>query len=45
MEFKRSKETGVLEAWKDGKKIGDVSTMGDNTANEKNDKKPSNTKH
>ena len=29
IEFKRNKETGVLEAWKDGKKIGEVITMGD----------------
>lgn len=29
MEFKRNKETGILEAWKDGKKIGDIKTMGD----------------
>lgn len=29
IEFKRNKETGILEAWKDGKKIGEVETMGD----------------
>lgn len=29
IEFKRNKETGVLEVWKDGKKIGEVITMGD----------------
>lgn len=29
IEFKRNKETGIVEAWKDGKKIGDVVTMGD----------------
>lgn len=29
IEFKRNKETGILEAWKDGKKIGEVRTMGD----------------
>lgn len=28
-EFVRNKETGVLEAWKDGEKICDVVTMGD----------------
>ena len=30
IEFKRNKKTGVLEAWKDGKKIGEIVTMGDN---------------
>lgn len=29
MEFKRNKRTGILEAWKDGKKIGEILTMGD----------------
>ena len=29
IEFKRNKETGILEAYKDGKKIGTVETMGD----------------
>lgn len=29
IEFIRNKETGILEVWKDGKKIGEVSTMGD----------------
>lgn len=29
IEFIRNKETGILEAWKDGKKIGEVLTMGD----------------
>lgn len=29
IEFKRNKETGILEVWKDEKKIGDVITMGD----------------
>lgn len=28
-EFKRNKETGVLEVWENGKKIGEVITMGD----------------
>lgn len=28
-EFKRNKETGILEVWKDGKKVGEVITMGD----------------
>lgn len=29
MEFKRNKETGILEVWKDGVKVGEVVTMGD----------------
>lgn len=29
MEFKRNKDTGILEVWKNGKKIGEVFTMGD----------------
>lgn len=35
IEFIRNKETGVLEVWKDGKKIGNIITMGD-VANENN---------
>ena len=29
IEFIRNKETGILEVWKDGKKIGEIITMGD----------------
>ena len=29
IEFKRNKETGILEVWKDGIKIGEIITMGD----------------
>lgn len=29
IEFKRSKETGILEVWKNGKKVGEITTMGD----------------
>ena len=29
IEFIRNKETGILEVWKDNKKIGEVITMGD----------------
>ena len=29
IEFKRNKHTGILEAWKDGKKLGEIITMGD----------------
>ncbi len=35
IEFIRNKETGVLEVWKDGRKIGDIITIGD-VANENN---------
>lgn len=29
IDFKRNEETGILEVWKDGKKVGEVITMGD----------------
>jgi len=29
IEFKRNHNTGILEVWKDSKKIGEVTTMGD----------------
>ena len=29
IEFKRNKETGILEVWRDGKKAGEIVTMGD----------------
>jgi len=29
IEFKRNKETGIVEVWKDGKKVGEMVTMGD----------------
>lgn len=29
IEFKRNPKTGILEVWKDGKKIGEITTMGD----------------
>ena len=29
IEFKRNKETGILEVWKNGKKVGEITTMGD----------------
>ena len=35
IEFKRNKKTGILEVWNDGKKIGEVHTMGDAILNEK----------
>lgn len=27
--FKRNKETGIVEAWENGEKIGEITTMGD----------------
>ena len=42
IEFKRNKKTGTIEVWKDRKKIGAMSTMGDsvkkgsNNASKKN---------
>lgn len=33
IEFRRNEETGILEAYKDGKKIGAVDTMGDEIKN------------
>ncbi len=38
IEFKRNKETGILEVWKDGKKTGEVITMGDNVDGTERDK-------
>lgn len=29
VEFLRNRETGILEVWEDGKKIGEILTMGD----------------
>ena len=28
-EFRRNKETGILEVWENGKKVGEIITMGD----------------
>lgn len=39
IEFKRNKKTGKLEVFKDGKKIGEIETMGDNLIMTKNFKK------
>lgn len=33
IEFKRNEDTGKLEVWKDGKKTGEVVTMGDEVMN------------
>ena len=34
IEFRRNKETGELETWKDGKKTGSIVTMGDDIMKE-----------
>lgn len=31
--FERNKDTGKVEVWKDGKKIGEIETMGDEVMN------------
>ena len=41
VEFKRNKKTGILEVWKNGKKIGIIKTMGDDL-NGKSSKRRSN---
>lgn len=38
IELRRNKETGVVEAWKDGKRIGNISTMGDDIDGRTTDK-------
>lgn len=38
IEFKRNKDTGELEAYKNGKKIGNIKTMGDEVKKENDDK-------
>lgn len=35
MELRRNEKTGLVEAWKDGKKIGEVLTQGDLTSKKK----------
>ena len=39
IEFKYNKETGILEVWKNGKKIGEIITMGDEINGEQNQRK------
>ena len=36
IEFKRNKDTGILETWENGKKVGEVITMGDQIINNEN---------
>ena len=33
-EFKRNEETGIVEVWEDGEKVGEVYTMGNVIINE-----------
>lgn len=40
IEFKRDKDTGILYAYKDGKPIGPVMTMGDEVRNGSNQSRP-----
>lgn len=35
MEFIRNKKTGILEAWENGKKIGEIVTQGDTAIKQK----------
>lgn len=39
IEFKRNKETGIVEVWKNGKKVGEIVTMGDLIMKEQDDEK------
>lgn len=38
VEFKRNEKTGIVEAWKNGKKVGDIITMGDDIDKEEKNK-------
>ena len=40
IKFKRNKETGVVEAFVDGKKVGEVNTMGDDVTAEQSVQQP-----
>lgn len=37
IEFKRNKETGIVEVWKDGKKVDEIIDMGDEIKKEDED--------
>jgi hypothetical protein len=39
IEFKRNKKTGVVEAYEDGKKIGEIKTQGDKVKKQRGDTK------
>lgn len=38
IELKRNEKTGIVESWKNGKKIGEIITIGDLVQNEKKEK-------
>ena len=38
-EFRRNLETGILEVWENGKKTGEIVTMGDLIMKEQDDEK------
>lgn len=38
VKFRRNKKTGVVEVWKNGKKTGKITTMGDNVNASRNNK-------
>lgn len=40
IEFKRNKETGIVEVWENGKKKGEVITMGDMIEDRPTEKQP-----
>ena len=41
IEFRRNKKTGIVEVYKNGKKVGEIRTMGDDV-NGKNNKRSGN---
>lgn len=45
MELVRNKDTGILEAWEKGRKIGEVITMGDLVSDKKCSQSNSSTTH
>lgn len=38
IEFKRNDDTGKVEVWKDGKKVGEIETMGDEVKEKPDDR-------
>lgn len=42
IEFKRNKDTGKVEIWENGRKIGEIETMGDDIIDEKKVKRSAN---
>lgn len=41
IQLERNKETGIVEAFEDGKKVGEVMTMGDQIEKEESDNEDS----